>query len=171
MNLSRRTFLSVIAAAPPLCADAIEFVDYHAHPEQGLPITEQVRLAAEQGVKLGIVEHAGMPRANNDHLVHNDQMLAEYIVMLRKYPVMRGIQAEGLDWPKAFSAAAVAKLDYVLSDALTFPEKDGRLVRLWRPGVTVGDKQDFMDRYTDFNIEVMAREPIDIVANPLFLPE
>ncbi|MCP5110423.1 MAG: hypothetical protein GY953_06270, partial [bacterium] len=112
-----------------------------------------------------------MPRANNDHPIHNDQMLAEYIVMLSEYPVLRGIQAEGLDWPKAFSAAAVAKLDYVLSDALTFPEKDGRLVRLWRPGVTVGDTQDFMERYTAFNIEVMAREPIDIIANPLFLPE
>ena len=27
-----------------------------------------------------------------------------------------------------------------------------------------------MDRYVDFNVQVMAREPIDILANPTFLP-
>jgi histidinol phosphatase-like PHP family hydrolase len=27
-----------------------------------------------------------------------------------------------------------------------------------------------MDRYTDFNVQVIAREPIDILANPTYLP-
>jgi histidinol phosphatase-like PHP family hydrolase len=46
-------------------------------------------------------------------------------------------------------------------------------VQLWKPGVQIAraDEQDFMDRYTDFHAEVMAAEPIDILANPTFLPE
>ena len=35
----------------------------------------------------------------------------------------------------------------------------------------VDDKDEFMDRYTDFNVKVMAIEPIDIMANPTFLPD
>lgn len=34
----------------------------------------------------------------------------------------------------------------------------------------VEDKQDFMDRYTDFNVQVIVKEPIDILANPTYLP-
>jgi histidinol phosphatase-like PHP family hydrolase len=58
-----------------------------------------------------------------------------------------------------------------LSDALTFPEKDGRRVRLWTQEAKIEDKQDFMERYVDFNVRVIATEPIDIFANPTFLPE
>jgi histidinol phosphatase-like PHP family hydrolase len=35
----------------------------------------------------------------------------------------------------------------------------------------MGDKQEWMDRYTDHNVRVMATEPIDIMANPTFLPD
>jgi len=70
-----------------------------------------------------------------------------------------------------FSKDAVIQLDYALSDALTLPEKDGTRTEIWRPWVKVEDKQEFMERYTDFNVKVMAREPIDIMANPTFLPD
>ena len=60
----------------------------------------------------------------------------------------------------------VAQLDYVLSDALTFPEKDGRRVELWRPGLRFDDPQDFMDRYTEFHVQVISREPIESWPTP-----
>jgi histidinol phosphatase-like PHP family hydrolase len=43
-------------------------------------------------------------------------------------------------------------------------------VELWKPGLKFDDPQDFMDRYTDFNVQVIRREPIDILANPTYLP-
>jgi histidinol phosphatase-like PHP family hydrolase len=70
-----------------------------------------------------------------------------------------------------FSKEAVAKLDYVLSDALTMPDKSGGWIKIWTPAFHCDDPQDFMDRYVDFHEEVMAKEPIDIMANPTFLPE
>ena len=71
---------------------------------------------------------------------------------------------------RAFSEYVVSQLDFVLTDALTFPEKDERLVRLWTPEVEIDDKNDFMERYVDFNIQILSTEPIDIFANPTFLP-
>ena len=67
---------------------------------------------------------------------------------------------------QAFSKDLVAQLDYVLSDALTMPDKPGKLVKLWTSDFRCDDPPDFMDRYADFHVEVMANEPIDILANP-----
>jgi histidinol phosphatase-like PHP family hydrolase len=101
----------------------------------------------------------------------NDEDLKRHIASLEGRPVYKGIQAEFLDWFTCFSKDVVAQLDYVLSDALTFREKDGRRVELWKAEkVKIDDPQDFMDRYTAFNVEVVSTEPIDILANPTFLP-
>ena len=145
-------------------------VDYHAHPSKDVPLAEVVRLCDERGVKVGLVEHAGAEGENYANLISTDEAMRRHIAMLAPFPVYKGIQAEGLNWPACFSKDVVAQLDYALSDALTLPQKDGTREEIWRPSVTIDDKQEFMDRYTDFNVEVMAREPIDIMANPLFLP-
>ena len=71
----------------------------------------------------------------------------------------------------AFSQDAVARLDYVLSDVLTLPDKTGKMIKIWTPAFHCDDAQDFMDRFVDFHEEVMAKEPIDILAIPTFLPE
>jgi len=179
-SVSRRRFLGCAAAgslaigcgAPPPASEEFDLplVDYHAHPSEEVPLDEVVRLCEERGVKVGVVEHAGTKGQNYPNLISTDEDMRRHIATLESFPVYKGIQAEGLDWPTCFSKDVVAQLDYVLSDALTLPQEDGTRVEIWRPWVTVDDKQDFMDRYTDFNVEVMAREPIDIMANPLFLP-
>ena len=175
---SRRHFLVLGAAA--LAARAAEpeipvrggvpRVDYHAHPEEGLTVDRAVALSRERGVKFGLVEHAGVKQPGSN-LVGTDEELKTWIRSLRGKPVFAGIQAERLNWMSAFSKEAVAQLDYVLSDALTMPDKSGKLVRLWTSAFRCEDPQDFMDRYVDFHVEVMASEPIDILANPTFLPE
>jgi histidinol phosphatase-like PHP family hydrolase len=142
----------------------IPLIDLHAHLEGELPVERAVQIAEERGVTLGVVEHGGRGQTIGD-----DEALARYVETLEAYPVYKGMQAEGLDWAQCFSETARARLDYVLSDALTFPERDGRLVRLWTSDVWIDDPQDFMDRYVDFNIQVMGT-PIDILANPTFLP-
>ena len=45
--------------------------------------------------------------------------------------VYKGVQAEWTDWMTCFSPEVLAQLDYVLTDAMTFPGKDGQRVKLW----------------------------------------
>ncbi len=179
-RIPRREFARTIAAAGPgvvllprrtQAAGGLPAVDLHAHPADDVPLDEQVRHARQRGVKLGILEHAGLPKYDYRHLISTDEDLRRWIAKLAPYPVYKGIQAEGLEWSSCFSRHVIAQLDYVLSDALTLPEKGGGFTKIWLPGLRIPDKQAWMDRYTDFHEEVMSHGPIDILANPLFLPE
>jgi histidinol phosphatase-like PHP family hydrolase len=178
--MTRREMLALGAAVtlPALAKDpvipvrdGVPRVDYHAHPEEGLTVDRAVALSKRRGVKFGLVEHAGVKDSPASKLTGNDAELNAWIESLKGKPVFAGIQAEHLNWMSAFSKDAIARLDYVLSDALTMPDKSGALVKLWTPAFRCDDAQDFMDRYVDFHLEVMAKEPIDILANPTFLPE
>jgi hypothetical protein len=140
-------------------------VDLHAHLEDEISLERALQIAQARGVTLGVVEHGGRGQA-----LHDDATLDGYVESLQAFPFHKGMQAEGLDWPSCFTVEAVARLDFVLSDALTFPERDGTRVRIWEPHVRIDDAQDFMERYVDFNVQVIAREPIDILGNPTFLP-
>jgi len=173
-RLTRRGLL--LAASGALTAAAVPqsepvLVDYHAHIDAVGTLEALLEISRSKGVKFGVVEHAGDRKQHRYRgLLANDQELNGYLARLEGKACFKGIQAEGLDWMKCFSRQAVARLDYVLSDALTFPEKDGTLVRLWTPEARIEDPQDFMERYTAFNVRVIETEPIDILANPLFLP-
>ncbi|MFC1527023.1 hypothetical protein ACFL6X_09475 [Candidatus Latescibacterota bacterium] len=140
-------------------------VDYHVHLEGDITLDRALELSAERGVAFGLVEHGGKGQALSD-----DASLGAYVERLTGRAEHIGMQAEGLDWMECFSTAAVARLDYVLTDALTFPGPDGELIQLWRPEAQVGEAEAFMDRYVDFHLQILATEPIDILANPTFLP-
>jgi histidinol phosphatase-like PHP family hydrolase len=182
-KISRRCFLECAAAAAALSivpgrvagnpsdtvpGDKPDFplIDFHAHLEGEITLEKALQLAKERGVKLGVTEHGGFGQP-----LGSDEDVKRFLGRLAGQPVYKGMQAEGLDWMECFSKEVVAQLDFVLSDALTFPEKDGRRVQLWTPEAKVADKQDFMERYVDFNVRVISSEPIDIFANPTFLPE
>jgi len=157
--------------APVIPGTDIPLVDYHVHVEAAPTLDRLVEISKERGVKFGIVEHAGTKENKYPVVLGNDEDLKRHIASLEGRPVYKGIQAEFLDWYTCFSKDVVAQIDYVLSDALTFREKDGRRVELWKAEkVKIDDPQDFMDRYTAFNVEVVSTEPIDILANPTFLP-
>ena len=54
---------------------------------------------------------------------------------------------------------------------MTFPNTDGTYSQLWiNDQVRIRDVQFFMDRYTDYLVDICT-EPIDIIANLSFLPE
>jgi hypothetical protein len=174
-QFSRREVLALGAASAvsnlfPL-RDGVPRVDYHAHPESGMTVEQALQISKDRGVKFGLVQHAGVKGSSSGDMVSNDEALRDWIRSLEGEPVFVGIQAERTNWMSAFSKDAVSKLDYVLSDALTLPSKSGGLVRLWTSEFHTDDPQDFMDRYVDFHLEVMSKEPIDILANPTFLPE
>jgi histidinol phosphatase-like PHP family hydrolase len=82
------------------------------------------------------------------------------------------MQAEGREWVRLFSPQAVARFDYVFTDAMTFTNEKGRRMRLWIPDeVEVGDKQEFMNTLVERIVGIMDNEPIDIYVNPTVLPE
>ncbi len=187
---SRRRFLSRTATAAAFAAVSLprtlrsaqptshaepEFrgVDFHVHLDNST-IDKALELSRERHLKFGIVEHAGTKENQYPTLLSNDAELHRYLAMLEGKPVFKGVQAEWTDWMGCFSRAALAQLDYVLTDAMTFPGKDGRRVKLWSPDaaqqVDMTDKQVFMDRFVDWHVEVMAREPFDILANTTWLP-
>jgi histidinol phosphatase-like PHP family hydrolase len=186
LPISRRRFLSRTAAgsafawgvpavfsAPAVPETSVPSVDLHVHLDNST-IEKVLELSRERGVTFGIVEHAGTRANQYATLLSNDDELRRYLRMLEGKPVFKGIQAEWPDWMSCFSPGALAGLDYVLSDAMTFPGKDGRHVKLWTPEAAqqadMSDRQAFMDRFVDWHVEVMAREPLDILANLTWLP-
>jgi len=175
--ITRREFTGMLVGAL-LPADELPLVDYHVHLDERITLEKALEISRQRGVRFGIVEHAGRPELGYRGMLTRDEDLRRYLDMLAGKPVYRGIQAEGLDWMDCFSPRLVAELDYVLTDALTVPQRvfkgaggDEPLIKLWTPAAKViEDPQGFMDRYVDFHVEVMRREPIDILANPTFLP-
>jgi len=153
----------------PGAAD-IPLVDYHVHRD-GTTLERLLEISRKRGVKFGIVEHAGKKENNYPITLASDDELKSYIASLEGKPVYKGVQAEYLDWMSCFSKEAVAQLDYVLSDAMTIRGPDGRRLKMWSPQFKVGDPERFMDQYAEFHVEVMATEPIDILANTTWLPK
>jgi len=186
-TLSRRSFLKGTAAAayaagalPGVTAVVAEnkgidfpLVDYHVHLDNST-LDQVLALSAERGIKFGIVEHAGTKENVYPVVLSNDDELADYLKRLEGKPVFKGVQAEWTDWMNCFSRQTLAQLDYVLTDAMTFPGKDGQRVKLWEAGVEqrveMADKQKWMDRFVEWHVEIMSKQPIDILANTSWLP-
>jgi len=175
--ITRREFTAALAGSAA-AAEEFPLVDYHVHLDEQITLEKALEISQRRGVRFGIVEHAGKPELGYRGMLSTDGDLRGWLDKLAGKPVYRGIQAEGLDWIECFSPALVAELDYVLQDALTVPQRvfrgtggDEPLIKLWTPAAkTLEDPQGFMDRYVDFHVELMRRAPIDILANPTFLP-
>ncbi len=160
-----------IKAAEPAAAPALDFplVDLHTHLDNST-IDKVLELPQAKQVKFGIVEHAGTKENKYPVVLSNDGELKAYLAKLEGKPVYKGVQAEWIDWMGCFSKETLAQLDYVLTDAMTFPSKNGQRMKLWEKGEDLGDKQAFMDRLVDWHVEIMAKEPLDILANVSWLP-
>lgn len=188
--LTRRAFLGVTVAGgaaalipgklfsadTALTASKLDFplLDLHVHLDNST-IDKVMELSTERGVKFGIVEHAGTKANKYPVVLSNDDELKRYLAMLDGKPVYKGVQAEWTDWMSCFSRETLAQLDYVLTDTMTFPGKDGQRVKLWEPGlsekgVDLSDPQKFMERYVDWHVQIMANEPVDLLANVSWLP-
>lgn len=160
-------------AKPALPRLDFPLVDFHVHLDNST-IDQVAALMGPRGVRFGIVEHAGTKENVYPVVLSDDEELDRYLKMLDGKGVYRGVQAEYNDWTTGFSREALARLDYILIDAMTFPGKDGRRVKLWESGVEqrvdLSDRQRFMDRYVDWYVELIETQPIDILANVSWLP-
>jgi histidinol phosphatase-like PHP family hydrolase len=186
---SRRTFLGgvlattaasllgeeAMAAASRPAGEGLGFpiVDFHVHLDNS-SIEQVLPLSRGRGVKFGIVEHAGSRENKYPTILSSDDELRAYIKKLDGKDVYKGVQAEWTDWAECFSREALGLLDFTLGDAMTFPGKDGQRVKLWEKDVEqrvdVADPERFIDRFVDWHVQIMATEPIDILANVSWLP-
>lgn len=141
-------------------------VDFHVHLKGGLTIDEVVDNSQKLGINYGVAPNCGL------HFpVTNDSSLYVYINEVAGSPTFKGMQAEGREWITLFSADAIAKFDYVFTDAMTFTDSKGRRNRIWIPEeVWVDDKQQFMDDLVAKIEAIFSQEPVDIYVNPTVLP-
>lgn len=170
-NLINSLASIMLVIALPGCTDDLPKMDLHVHltgqsgDNPALRYEKAAALSARMGVAFGIAEEI-----NGSDIKSNDRILQERIQLIKKYPLYLGLQLNGPGSIKLFSKNILVLVDYIMEDALRFPDKDGKIRLLWYPDVVFNDVQDFMDRYIDYNLKVLA-EPIDIWVNPTYLPE
>jgi hypothetical protein len=152
-------------------ADDLPRVDLHVHidsdvdPSKSLKPSEAAALSEKLGVKFGVLGEGG---CRGD--IHDNATLARFIDSLAGLPVYRGLQVYGFDWPRCLSKENLNRLDYIAADALIFPDRSGKSIRLWLPGVRFDDPQQFMDDYVDYTVRILS-QPIQVWANPTYLPD
>ncbi len=149
-----------------LMEQGFPLIDFHTHLKGGLTIEQAIENSQRLGINYGIAPNCGLKFPVTD-----DVSLATYMDTVRGMPIFRGMQAEGREWITLFSPEAVAKFDYVFTDALTFTDTKGRRNRIWIPEeVWVEDKQQFMDQLVGKIEAIFSQEPVDIYVNPTMLP-
>ena len=142
-------------------------VDYHVHLK-GITLEEALHESRRLGIHYGIAVNCGVGFPITD-----DAGILDFLKSMAGQPVFVAMQAEGREWVKMFSRDAIAKFDYVFTDAMTFTDDKGKRMRLWMKNEVgeIDDREKFMDLIVDRILGVLNREPIDIYVNPTFLPE
>jgi hypothetical protein len=142
-------------------------VDYHTHLRGGLTMEGVLERMNQTGISSGIAAHCGVGFAITD-----DKAAEAFLQSMRGRPVFVGMQAEGREWPKLFSPETVAHFDYVFTDAMTLLDPGGRRTRLWiKEEVDISDPQAYMERLVKAIEDILDHEPIDLYANPTYLPD
>ena len=132
-----------------------------------MTLEDLVENSQRLGINYGVAPNCGLYFPVTD-----DKSLYAYMDEVKGSPTFKGMQAEGREWITLFSPEAVAKFDYVFTDAMTFTDKKGRRNRIWIPEeVWVDDKQQFMDDLVEKIEAIFSQEPVDIYVNPTVLPD
>jgi hypothetical protein len=122
-------------------------------------------LSRKMGVTFGIAEEFG-----SNNVRTNDSLLLDRIALAKKNTLYLGLQVSRRDWPNIFSKETLSHVDYILADAMIFPNKDGKMLYIWVADMPLGEPQEFMNLYVAHNLKVLS-EPINIWANPTYLPD
>ena len=143
-------------------------VDYHVHLKEGLTVEKALEKSRRDGIQYGLALNGGIQQAAN-----NDDAARKYVDSLQGKPCFIAMQAEGREWTGIFSRRVAAQFDYIFSDSMTWTDNRGRRMRLWMPDEVgrISDPQEFMDVLVDRTVGILEHEPIDIYANPTYLPD
>jgi len=157
---------SIMKVVDLLNQQEFPLIDFHGHLKGGLTMDQACQHARDNGYNYGIAANCGLKFP-----VTSDSTLNAYLDGISNEPVFKVMQCEGREWVTLFTPAAVARFDYIFTDAMTWTDNKGRRLRLWIPEETfVEDEQEFMDMLVGKIEAVMANEPVDIYVNPSFLP-
>jgi hypothetical protein len=142
-------------------------VDYHVHLKPDLTLDAAIAKSMRDGVAYGFAANCG-----RDNAVDSDAALRAYVRSLQRKPVFAAMQAEGREWLQMFSRAAAAEFDYIFTDAETWTDNHGKRMRLWHPEEVgaIASAEEFMETLVDRTVGILNNEPVDIFANPTFLP-
>ena len=142
-------------------------VDFHIHLKGGLTLEEALARSRRLGINYGIAFNCGL-----NFPITDDAGIEAVLKTVKGAPCYIGMQAEGREWVKMFSKEAIAKFDYVFTDGMTLANLNGKRARLWiKDEYQIGDKQAFMELLVKSIVGILDNEPVDIYANPLFIPE
>src|SRR5665647_224231 len=157
---------SIMKVVDLLNQQEFPLIDFHGHLKGGLTMDQACQHARDNGYNYGIAANCGLKFP-----VTSDSTLNAYLDGISNEPVFKVMQCEGREWVTLFTPAAVARFDYIFTDAMTWTDNKGRRLRLWIPEETfVEDEQEFMDMLVGKIEAIMANEPVDIYVNPSFLP-
>jgi hypothetical protein len=156
-----RQLLQMIQAGFPV-------VDYHTHLKGGLTLEQALANSRRLGIMYGIAVNGGLKFP-----IANDAGVLEFLASMQGAPAFIGLQGEGREWVTLFSRETIAKFDYIFTDCMTFTDDRGVRRRLWIPEEwgDLSDPEHFMEILVSRIVGILNHEPIDIHANPTFLPE
>jgi Domain of Unknown Function (DUF1080) len=146
----------------------IPMVDCHVHLKGDLTLEKALAQSRRDGIGYGIAVNCG-----RNFPVQDDDGARRFLETLRGQPVFVAMQAEGREWVDMFSRQTIGLFDYVFTDSMTWTDNRGRRMRLWIPEEvgTIADPGEFMDTLVERTAGILEREPINIYANPTFLPD
>jgi hypothetical protein len=150
-----------------LATTSIPVVDYHAHLKPGLNLDQMIAYGQRNGIQYGVAVNAGKLSP-----VNSDDLAAQFVESVKGKPAFVAMQAEGREWTGIFSRRVVSMFDYVFTDSETWTDNHGKRMRLWMPEEVgaIPDVTEFMETLVDRTVGILEHEPIDIYANPTFLP-
>lgn len=150
-----------------LLADGAPLRNLHVHLKGGLTVERVLEISRATGVQFGLAVNVGLGFPTT-----NDVAALAWLADIRRSGAFfAAIQAEGREWMTLVSPETVAQFDYVFTDAMTWTDRRGRRMRLWVPAeVYVDDALEFMEMLVERTVEIIEHEPIDVLANPTFLP-
>ena len=142
-------------------------VDYHTHLKGGLTLEEALANSRRLGIMYGIAVNGGLKFP-----ITTDAGVESFLASMKGQPCFVGLQGEGREWVTLFSRETIAKFDYIFTDCMTFTDDNGKRRRLWIPEEVgeIPDPEQFMDMLVNRIVGILSHEPIDIHANPTFLP-
>ena len=143
-------------------------LDCHTHLKGGLTLEEALANSRRLGIMYGIAVNGGLKFP-----ITNDAGVLDFLASMKGQPCFVGLQGEGREWVTLFSRGTIAKFDYIFTDCMTFTDDNGKRRRLWIPEEMgeISDPEKFMEMLVNRIVGILNHEPIDIHANPTFLPE
>ncbi len=151
-------------------ARGLTLTDYHIHIRGGMTPEKAAVREEKSGIRSAVLENFGRewPLADNAALKAFLDACGTARADGKRLPV--GIQVNDRDWFTRIDPALLKRLDFVLADTMIMGvTAEGKPRRLWLPDVTIADPEAWMREYLAHTLRILD-EPIDILANPTYLP-